>query len=66
MINDLQKDIEAENDVDILSNISDQNLPEKKRDKRQNQNSGLFGLNLLPFLKPHARPRRKPQLSGTC
>jgi len=63
MINDLQKDIEAENDVDILSNISDQNLPEKKRDKRQNQNSGLFGLNLLPFLKPHARPRRKPQLS---
>jgi len=62
MIEDLQKDIDSENDVDILPDTSDQNLPQKKRDKRQNV-AGLFGLNLLPFLKPQTRPRRKPQSS---
>lgn len=69
MIEDLQKEIDTENDVDSVSDISDEFLPEKKRDKRQNQNSelySLFGLNLLPFLKPQTRPRRKPQQSGNC
>ena len=64
MIEDLQKDIDSENEVDILPDTSDQDLPQKKRDKRQNV-AGLFGLNLLPFLKPQTRPRRKPQSSGT-
>jgi len=66
-INDLQKEIDEENTVSDFEDISDQYLPENKRDKRQNSNVEqqayrLFGLNLLPaFLKPQARRRRKPQ-----
>ena len=75
-INDLQKEIDEENTVSDFEDISDQYLPENKRDKRQNSNVEqqayrLFGLNLLPaFLKPQARRRRKPQkpqsTSGNC
>ena len=44
-------------------------LPPQKRDKRQNlqqrkQTYSLF--DLLPFVKPQTRPRRKPQPSGNC
>lgn len=73
MIQDLQREIDMENEVDDIYDAQ-RFLPSQTRDKRQNQNQktkikqnnplySLFGIELLPFLKPQARPRRKPQLS---
>lgn len=68
MIEDLQKEIEVENDTQDIFDDDDLQrfLPPQKRDKRQNlqqrkQTYSLF--DLLPFVKPQTRPRRKPQPS---